>query len=187
MATNRTLKIGYRVNNTNIYDSYIIPEYVKLIIGDTNGIEYTTRNPIYLAINITTGETTSFHTRNGRAPAEEFITGREKEFHLLECEITEYLDGHNKIEPWIEYKYKGDEQCSPETNCYMDEIEIPDDLDIRIGDKVFVCSHSSKYYKDYYTKYQSRGPDFTVAKTREFFTSNQDMYQLRGLAELKVD
>jgi len=187
MATNRTLKIGYRVNNTNKYDSYIIPEYVKLIIGDKDGIEYEPQDLIYLAINIITGETTSFHTRDGRASAEEYISGRETEFHLLKCRIEEYLDGHNKIEPWIEYKYKGDKECSPETNCDMDEIEIPDDLDIRIGDKVFVCSHSSKYYKDYYTKYQSRGPDFTVAKTREFFTSNQDMYQLRGLAELVVN
>lgn len=183
--THRKLIIGHYEDDTNKYDIYAIPGYVKLIIGDADGIEYEPRNPIYLAINITTGETTTFHTRDGKKPAEDFISGRENEFHLLECKIEEYLAGHDKIEPWITHKYIGTEFCSADRNCDMTEITT--DLDIIIGDTVFVCPYLSKYRKQYYKEFGTRLPEFQVSKEKEFFTTRANDYDFRGLAQLIVN
>jgi hypothetical protein len=187
MTTTRKLIIGYKDYTNNTHNSYDIPEYVKLVIGDTNGIEYEPRNWIYLAINITTGETTSFHKRDGKTLAENFISGRENEFHLLECRIEEYLAGHDKIESHIIHKYIGTEFWVPDRNCNV--AEITTDINISIGNTIFVCPYSSEYRTEYWkkTQFRNRLPIFSVAKEKDKFTTLPDKYDLRCLAELVVN
>jgi len=169
----RTLKIGYREEDSNRYDIYSIPEYVKLIIGDETGQPYEPKNCIYLAINIITGETKSFHTVDGWETAEKYMSGREDDFHLLECKIDEYLAGHDKIESHIISKYEGNSMYGPEFGYCMTEITT-ELVDISIGDTVFVCPYLPKYRKQYYDNFGTRLPDFQVDRKKDFFTSKPD-------------
>ena len=182
----RTLKIGYHDENTNKYDIYSIPEYIKLIIGDETGQPYEPKNYIYLAINIITGETNTFHTVDCRETAENYVSGRENDFHLLECKIDEYLAGHDKIESHIISKYEGNSMHCPEFGYGMAEITT-ELVDISSGDTVFVCPYLPKYRKQYYKEFGTSLPDFAVTNEKDIFTSKPDEYELRGLAELEVN
>ena len=184
MANNYKFWIGYQVNDNNKYDNYNIPEYIKLIIDDR---DYDCRKRLYVAINIKTGESTTF-THDYEYTAKEFISGREQDFHLLECEIKKYIGGHDMIEDDIIRKYEGTEYYSSDNNCDSASINITTDLDISIGDRIFICAYKREFRKQYYiTNNYKRLPDFQIDKNKEFFNSRPDEYDLRCLAELVVN
>lgn len=184
MANNYTFWIGYRFDDYNKYNIYNIPEYIKLIIDDRN---FDCQKNLYVAINMKTGESTTF-THDYENTAKEFISGREQDFHLLQCEIQAYIGGHDMIDDDIIRKYEGTEFCSPDRDRDMTCIDITTDQDISIGDKVFICAYTPKYREQYYiTNNYKRLPDFQINKNKDFFTTRQDEYDLRCLAELIVN
>lgn len=183
MANNYIFWIGYRFDNYNKYDIYNIPEYIKLIIDDG---EFKCQKNLFVAINIKTGESTTF-SHDLEDTAKEFICGREQDFHLLKCNIEQYIGGHDMINSEIIKKYEGTEFSSPDRYCDMISIDITTDLDISIGDKVFICAYTPKYRQQYYTTNKKRLPDFQIDKNKEFFTTRPDEYDLRCLAELIVN
>jgi hypothetical protein len=184
MANNYKLWISYRFDDFNKYDIYNIPEYIKLIVDD-DGI-YDCQKNLYVAINIESGESITF-THGYQDKAKEFISERESEYHLLKCNITDYIGGHNKIDPEIIRKYEGTELDSPDRNCDMIEMTISTELDINIGDKVFISAYTPEYQAEYYKATRSRLPKFQVSKDRTFFTTRPDVYDLRCLVELVVN